>query len=390
MVARLLSLLLLLSPALAETVRFKTKGGVQLVGELRQVGPDAPTVICLPMFRHDKETYRPLVDPLARVGINTLLLDTRGHGQSAPELRRFAEGRDPKLFNAMHHDVAAAIEYLAERKRIDTTRIGLIGASVGCSVAVDATVRHPGSVRAVVLLTPGSDYLGVPTLQHLRNWPGTSILVVTSTQEEAKSRAVMDVLKPFPGTTLKVVEGKGIHGTRMFGKVTDVEKSLAAFMRDKLVDGVDVRVPRFKEGMVMGPGFVRRTLRLGRKVEGTTYTFLLFAIGSTWTLGAMVDQPFIGKIKMTLNEATLELPFYTTRKSRDPLDAKVAGIEAQAKGTQAAAGKIHWINVELPAKAWALGDAPRLTLEFRPEGGEAVRLPGGSHFVARLQPMSGE
>jgi hypothetical protein len=176
----------------------------------------------------------------------------------------------------------------------------------------------------------------------------------------------------------------------MFGKVTDVEKSLAAFMRDKLVDGVDVRVPRFKEGMVMGPGFVRRTLRLGRKVEGTTYTFLLFAIGSTWTLGAMVDQPFIGKIKMTLNEATLELPFYTTRKSRDPLDAKVAGIEAQAKGTQAAAGKIHWINVELPAKAWALGDAPRLTLEFRPEGGEAVRLPGGSHFVARLQPMSGE
>ena len=332
MVARLLSLLLLLSPALAETVRFKTKGGVQLVGELRQVGPDAPTVICLPMFRHDKETYRPLVDPLARVGINTLLLDTRGHGQSAPELRRFAEGRDPKLFNAMHYDVAAAIEYLAERKRIDTTRIGLIGASVGCSVAVDATVRHPASVRAVVLLTPGSNYLGVPTLRHLRDWPGTAVLVATSTEEEAKSRAVMDVLKPFPGTTLRVVEGRGIHGTRMFGKVADVEKSLAAFMRERLVDGVDVRVPRFKEGMVMGAGFVRRTLRLGRKVEGTTYTFLLFAVGSTWTLGAMVDGPFIGKIKMTVNEATLELPFYTTRKSRDPLDAKVSGIKAAAKG----------------------------------------------------------
>ena len=193
MLARLLSLLLLLSPALAETVKFKTKGGVQLVGELHEVGPGAPTVICIPMFRHEKETYRPLVDPLARVGINTLLLDTRGHGQSAPELRRFAEGRDPKLFNAMHHDVAAAIDYLAERKRIDTTRIGLIGASVGCSVAVDATVRHPGRVRAVVLLTPGN-YLGVPTLEHLRNWRGTSILVVTSTDEEAKSKGVMDAL----------------------------------------------------------------------------------------------------------------------------------------------------------------------------------------------------
>jgi pimeloyl-ACP methyl ester carboxylesterase len=388
MLARLLSLLLLLSPALAETVRFKTKGGVQLVGELREVGPNAPTVICIPMFRHAKETYRPLVDPLARAGINTLLLDTRGHGQSAPELRRFAQDRDPKLFNAMHHDVAAAIEFLSERKRIDTTRIGLIGASVGCSVAVDYTVRHPGSVRAVVLLTPGSNYLEVPTLQHLRDWPGTAILVATSTEEEAKSKAVMEALKPFSGTTLKVVEGKGIHGTRMFGKVTDVEKSLAAFMRDRLVDGVDVRVPRFKEGTVLGAGFVRRTLRLDRKIEGTTYTFLLFAIGSTWTLGAMIDQPFIGKIRMTVDDATLELPFYTTRKSRDPLKAKVVGLGAGVTGTQASAGKIHWINVELPAKV--MGDAPKLTLDFHPEDGKVVRLPGGSHFVARLQPMAGE
>ena len=95
----LLILCLLAAPLLAERVSFKTDDGVEIVGSWHPTTvKDAPTVICLPMFRNVRGSYKPLVGPLTLKGINVLAIDMRGHGESAPALKQNVERRDPKVF----------------------------------------------------------------------------------------------------------------------------------------------------------------------------------------------------------------------------------------------------------------------------------------------------
>ncbi|MHC4407951.1 MAG: alpha/beta hydrolase [Planctomycetota bacterium] len=234
-------LLLITLAAFAEKVSFKTEDGVAIVGTFTPGAKNAPTVVCLPMYRSKKESYKSLLAPLVLKGINVLAIDLRGHGESAPELAARVKARDPKLFNEMHLDVKAAIDFLVASKQCDRTRVGLVGASVGCSVAIDYTRRHPGDVRAVVLLTPGSNYLGVNSLEHLKSWPGTSIFTFTSSEEKATSKGVMDALDRFQGSSRMVVPGRSIHGTRMFGQVNQLEELIANYFESSLVKCVDLR-----------------------------------------------------------------------------------------------------------------------------------------------------
>ena len=232
---------LLTLPSLAERVTFETADGVRIAGTFHAAAKDAPTIICLPMYRHERKTYDRLVAPVVLKGINVLAIDLRGHGDSAPELADRVKNRDATLFNAMHEDVAAAVRFLEEKKGCDRTRLGIVGASVGCSVAVDYTCRHPGDVRAVVLLTPGSKYLGVDTKEHLAKWPGTAVFTFTSTEEKETSKEVMEMLGRFDGSSHMVVPGEGIHGTRMFGKVTSIEELIANFLESRLSKSADLR-----------------------------------------------------------------------------------------------------------------------------------------------------
>ena len=238
---RALVLLLLVPPVFAEDVSFRTEDGVDLAASFQPAGKDAPTVICLPMYRSTKESYKTLVGPLVRKGTNVLCLDLRGHGKSAPELAERVAKRDPALFAAMYRDVEAAVAYLESKKGCDRTRIGLVGASVGCSVAIDFTRRHPGDVRAVVLLTPGSDYLGLDSLEQLKEWPGTTTFVFTSSEEQKVSQGVMDALARFHGSNHMVIPGEKLHGTRMFGKVNQLEELIANYFESFLAKSADLR-----------------------------------------------------------------------------------------------------------------------------------------------------
>src|SRR6185503_7103627 len=109
--------------------------------------------------------------------------------QGDDDLSKKVEARDPTLFNAMHLDAEAAIAWLVKEQKTPKTRIGLLGASVGCSVAIDTAVRNPDDVAAVVCLTPGKDYLGVPTMEHVAKWPSGKPLLLVSSAKEADGGA---------------------------------------------------------------------------------------------------------------------------------------------------------------------------------------------------------
>jgi dienelactone hydrolase len=246
-----------------EDVRFATADGLSIAATWYPPAAGtplpAPVVVALPMYRHTRASYAPMVRPVTDRGMGLLALDLRGHGdsamQGADDLSKRVDDRDKSLFNAMHLDVEAAIAWLAKEKRTPKGRIALLGASVGCSVAIDTAVRVPGDVAAVACLTPGKDYLGVPTMEHVAKWPQGKPLLLISSAEEIDGGAGPILAKlEGRGAELKRVaastpeEGadeRSLHGTNMFGRVADVEDNLSdwlalhvAFRRIDLGDSV--------------------------------------------------------------------------------------------------------------------------------------------------------
>ncbi len=201
---------------------------------------ERPAVVLLHMNQSDKSAWRPLFPALRAQGIEALAIDMRGHGESTvgpagEDLSRMVRGRDPKLYNQMWMDAAAAVAWL-EGQGLRPAHLGLLGASVGCSAAIDAAHRDP-ELRVVGVLTPGSNYLGVPTLEHVRSWGDRRLLLVSSAEEWGNGAGpIADLVGPQPGSRVEQwkLDGHRIHGTRMFGKVPGIEERLAKWFAEAL------------------------------------------------------------------------------------------------------------------------------------------------------------
>ena len=215
-----------------EPARFTTEDGVQIVGDYYPAAApgSTPTVILLHMYRSDRSAWRPLVPKLHDAGFAVLAIDLRGHGESTQpssmQLRRRVEQRDTTVFRDMHKDIAAAYVWLAEKPNVDLSQWGLVGASVGCSVALDYAARDR-SVDGVVCLTPGEKYIGVDSIEDIKQIAGRSILLL-ATEGERKAGDVLGGANP--NATVRVVGPGVVHGTQMFGRVEGIEDRIAAFL----------------------------------------------------------------------------------------------------------------------------------------------------------------
>jgi pimeloyl-ACP methyl ester carboxylesterase len=148
------------------------------------------------------------------------------------KLSEKVSARDSRVFQAMDRDVAAAYLWLATQPGADLTRFVLVGASVGCSVALDYAA-HDRSVDAVVCLTPGTNYLGINSIRDAEKYGNRPVLLLASEPERKASAELSRILK---GAQLVVVPGPpaadptALHGTRMFGKVPGIEHRITAFL----------------------------------------------------------------------------------------------------------------------------------------------------------------
>lgn len=221
----------------SEKVELTAADGYRIAGDFTKANGKAGVVL-LHMYRHTKESWKPLVAQLTEQGISSLAIDMRGHGESKLDPEGNDESkrvlaRDAEFFNKMHLDAEAAVRYL-EKHGIEPQKIGLVGASVGCSVAIQTVAQGDVPVAAVVVMTPGKDYLGVPTMRHINKWGGQPLLILTSKEEEGRgARAIYEKLKN-KGAELRVFEEEGIHGTNMFGEVGGVEQMIARWLAGKL------------------------------------------------------------------------------------------------------------------------------------------------------------
>ena len=318
-------------------------------------GVDAPTVICLPMYTSTLSSYSPLVAPLLVRGMNVLTLDLRGHGESAPELAKLVKDRDKDVFQAMHLDVEAAVTWL-ESQGFDPTRVGLVGASVGCSVAAARAARDAGPFRAVVLMTPGAGYLGIDTLADAANWSGTPLLVLSSKEEyERGVKAVDEAFRPVASDMLvDVYSERSIHGTRMFGKVGGVEERIGDWLAERLVESPRLVVPQFAadDPRVKTPGFIRRTLRVARTVEGKRFELMTYVVGDTWTVGAKLQGEFKGAVELSVGGRVLTFDLDTANLAKEGVPISVDGEASKLEGQAGAFRGWSWISLELPLADW--------------------------------------
>jgi len=129
--------------------------GWELIGDLSQPNVSkAPFVIMLNQAAGDRSAYAAMVPELNKRGIGTLRIDLRGHGESI-NLGKFEPAPGSDLIYDAEKDVKAILEFISNYPGVDSSRIGIVGASYSGEEAAEAG-RNRGFVKAYVLLSPGS------------------------------------------------------------------------------------------------------------------------------------------------------------------------------------------------------------------------------------------
>jgi len=213
-----------------------------------------PAVVLLHMYRGKKGDWGPILGEFFDRDVAALAIDMRGHGESTigidgEDLSIRVRNRDETLFNSMWQDAAAAVDWLVSKGH-KKERIAILGASVGCSVAIDTARRDP-ELRVVGVLSPGVKYLGVDTLAHLENWDNRSLLIVSSDDEwDSGAKQIKEQLELVQNESdeEKFYEvwhlqgtGREVHGTLMLNRVEDIENRLLDWFELNLLPKNDLQ-----------------------------------------------------------------------------------------------------------------------------------------------------
>lgn len=125
-----------------EQVQFPAADGTRLAGWLIEGDVARPPVLLCHDMGSSKASQVSLGIELQRRGFTVLMLDFRGHGQSA--------GRSSTLGLDEKRDILGALDFLADRRGGDGGRVGVYGVGMGAHAAVLAAVDRP-SLRVLVL-----------------------------------------------------------------------------------------------------------------------------------------------------------------------------------------------------------------------------------------------
>lgn len=218
-----------------ENVVFTTSDGWEIHGTYYTCqAKGLPAVICVHMLRHNRTTYESLAPMLVGSGLDVLTIDSRGHSESIMhngKKEKFTSF-DDTAYNSSVEDIVAAKAFLAE-KGADTSRLGIIGASIGANYALIYGAGDP-DVKGVVLLSPGLDYHGVKTEPAMKEYAGRPALVAASSEDRYSAESC-ETLANLGGnaTELKIFDGAG-HGTDIFDAEPDFETEVAGWFAANL------------------------------------------------------------------------------------------------------------------------------------------------------------
>ena len=206
---------------------FPSLDGTSLAGEFYESSIEpAPGVVLVHMLSRNKSDWHGLPDRIRDAGITALAIDLRGHGGSS--------GSAGDL-EAMIQDVRAAAQWLATRPNVRPDAIGVVGASLGASLALLAAVDLP-QVRVIGLLSPSLDYRGLRTDTALVKRLGSrSLWLAASSEDPLALRTLRDMAAETSGPREQVVSSAAAHGTVLLERDGDVGRALVDWLRRSLI-----------------------------------------------------------------------------------------------------------------------------------------------------------
>ena len=226
-----------------QAVKFESADKVEIIGTFYESPKaDAPAVLLLHQWMQNRQSYDALAKRLQAKNFGVLAIDGRGFGDSTKttdgkEVKQnpAAEKLDANLVKNMTADVENAFQFLTKQKNVNASRVGIVGASYGSSLAIIYAAENP-QVKAVALLSPGINYFdNLPTEPAVKKYGNRQLLLVAAEDDEDSVEAVKK-LKATGGSEkyeIKVYE-KGGHGTDLFGAKVGLEDLLEQFLTKNL------------------------------------------------------------------------------------------------------------------------------------------------------------
>jgi alpha-beta hydrolase superfamily lysophospholipase len=220
--------LLLAAPASAagRPVTLAAADGTPLAGMFYDASPrPAPAVVLVHMLGRSKEEWSIVAERLADAGIASLAIDLRGHGRSMG---------DGSALATMVRDVRAAIDWLAIQPAVRPDRLGVVGASLGASLAALAATEAP-AVRAIALISPSLDYRGLrldPGV--MRTLGSRSVWWAASTEDPYALRTIKELTGDGAAGEQRLSGVRG-HGTALLWADPDLARALVDWLRRTLI-----------------------------------------------------------------------------------------------------------------------------------------------------------
>jgi alpha-beta hydrolase superfamily lysophospholipase len=212
--------------AFSQRVTIRTDDGVTLAATWYEPSSrPTPAVVLVHMFQKSRRDWDQFATRLAGEGVGALALDLRGHGESPGSAQDYA---------GMIQDVRAARRFLATRSDVVGGRIGLVGASLGATIAAQAAADDAG-VATLALLSPSLDYRGLRVEPSIRKYGARPLLLVASDDDGYASRTVRELQKPAAGIREVMLLSRAGHGTAMLAGDPDLARRLVEWLRRTLL-----------------------------------------------------------------------------------------------------------------------------------------------------------
>jgi alpha-beta hydrolase superfamily lysophospholipase len=212
--------------AVSQRINVRTDDGLTLTGTWYEPSTrPASAVILVHMLQKSRRDWDQFALRLASEGIGALAIDLRGHGDSPGSAQDHA---------AMVQDVRAARRFLASRSDVNPARIGVVGASIGATLAALAAAED-ASIATLVLLSPTIEYRGLRLDPALKKYGARPVLLVASDDDGYALRTVRELQKAGGGIRETVVLNRAGHGTAMLARDQDLSRRLVEWLRRTLL-----------------------------------------------------------------------------------------------------------------------------------------------------------
>ncbi len=214
-------------PASYKDFTFEAEDRFVLYADLYQKEGARP-IILLHQLGRDRSSWRGFAAELNKM-YAVLAVDMRGHGQSTIQngVQKQHTSFSETDFNNMVRDVEAAKEFL-KIMGYDTSKIAVIGASIGANVAL-ASAALDKDIAEVVLLSPGLDYRGVNAEQAAYRYKGPALIMASEgdTYSADSSKTLAGIME---GSALKLYSGSA-HGTDLLAN-NEARKAIHEWLED--------------------------------------------------------------------------------------------------------------------------------------------------------------